>query len=378
MPSISNPFALSPLRRACGSLAWGLSLGLLLGSCKQEEEAAQQLRVKDPAPDAGEAGAPLLLDAAAEGASSLDARLVAEFCQQMRDAWIERCESEEGEDCASLADDSVTVQVCRATRRAVADGRVRFAAARLQECLDSAALDLADAWERGFIGQGLCDWVFVGTLTLGEACYPDESLQRSCAEGYCVREGQCPGVCSPFAEVGEDCAARRCAPDLYCSAANECVAQALAGESCPDGWGCRAPLVCRDSVCRSLAPLGERCSSERPCTYPGICVRERCLAEVQPGDPCTSPQHCPSGSVCRLEPAGGMDWSCQPPLADGDPCDLRSGCGSNLRCHTEMSPVVGVCEDAPDAAAPSSPTLPGSTPSYPPPPPREPFCAPDL
>lgn len=357
---------------------WRLSVGLLFVACKQEEEAAQQLRAQDPATDAGEASAPLLLDATAEGVLSGDALLVAEFCEQMREAWLSRCESEEREHCASLADDSVTVQVCSATRRAVAEGRVLFEAERLQECVDDAAFDLADAWERGFIGQGLCDWVFLGTLTLGEACYPDETLQRTCAEGYCVRDGACPGVCSPFAEAGESCASRRCAPNLYCSAASLCVAEGLAGESCPDGFGCAAPLVCRDEVCRSLAPLGERCSSERPCTYPGICVRERCLAEVLPGDPCASPQHCPSGSVCRLEPAGSADWSCQTPLADGDTCDLRSGCGAALRCRTETSPVVGVCEDAPDAAAPGSTTLPGNAPSQPPSPPREPFCAPDL
>lgn len=310
---------------------------LLLACSRAEPDEASQTRHADDPPEAGD-GEP---DYA-----------IPDFCADLRADWIARCEGWQQEDCETRSHAAFGAEVCAAAERAVEAGRVRYDAARAKRCVSRGAFDLAATWQSGWVEPLSCDGMFIGTALLGEACYPDETFQRVCREGYCEENGECPGRCTPYAEVGEHCVPERCAPGDYCSLDNECRPAIAVGESCPEGGGCASPASCVMGVCRYLADLGEPCGERTPCVSPLLCAQGACAAGVGPGEPCEVDRHCPDGYACGFVPLGGNGRSCLEPPDLGARCDVRAGCAPGARCAPDESPLVGRCESAPDAGAP--------------------------
>lgn len=274
------------------------------------------------------------------------------FCADLRAAWVARCQRDGRKNCQRHADDGKGDEVCRATRRALTAGRVRYDGERAAECVRDEAFDLVKAWQVGWIPPLVCDGILVGLAPLGGACYPEETLQKVCAEGYCDRAGSCPGVCTEYVATGGPCSPARCAPGDYCDGENRCRRELELSEPCPDGWGCALPAVCTDGVCRLQADLGEPCDREMPCAYPYLCAEGSCVLRVGRGDPCDTNERCPEALACAFVPPGGTTRECAPLPREGDPCDRRSGCAPGFVCVSDGSPYLGSCAPG-DAAAPS-------------------------
>jgi hypothetical protein len=291
---------------------------------------------------------------------------VVDFCADLRSAWVERCQLWKRDDCDSAADAMFGAQVCPATARAVAAGRVRYDAARAQQCVERRAFDLASAWQSGWVGAMLCDGMFAGTAPLDQSCYPDETFQRVCDEGFCLRDEQCPGVCTQYAAAGGHCVPERCGPGYYCSADNRCLSQLGPGQACPDGWGCALPATCVGGTCVVLADVGQSCSEETPCVYPLLCAKGQCVTEVSPGQPCEMDRHCPEGYACGFVPLGGSARACVERPGPGEPCDRRVGCAQGARCASDGSPLLGTCENDAEAVAPEPEPEPIVQPQRPP------------
>lgn len=317
-----------------------------------------------------------------EADAAREAYPVSAFCSDLRAAFVERCRNFGQSGCRAAAREAFGARVCAATARAVRAGRVRYDAERAARCVAERAFDLAAAWQSGWVPPLSCDGMFVGTSALGEVCFPDETFQRVCSEGWCRRDGACPGACTEYAETGEACAPDRCAPGLYCTGEGRCQPELSLGQSCPEGWGCALPAVCALGSCRELAELGEPCATDTPCVYPWFCAEGRCVVGVGPSEPCELDRHCPDGLRCGFLPLGGRERACLQPPKLGDPCDRRLGCARDLECVADSSPLLGTCARASDAGAaegapaeqsPEPEPSSGSVPA----PERPPWCAGD-
>jgi hypothetical protein len=349
----------SPVRSAAlGSAAPGHAATLLLlslGACDGAgAQPVDRLVNSDGAPDGG-------------SVHSQDSYPIAEFCADLRAAWVARCKRDGRAACQRDADLGQGDETCSAAQRAATAGRVLYDGERARECLNGGYFDAVRAWQVGWIPPLVCDGMFVGVATLGEACYPEETFQRICEEGYCDRDHACPGTCQPFATTGERCSPARCSPGEYCDGENRCRPELDVGASCPDG-GCALPAGCVGGVCRLSADLGETCAADTPCAYPYYCASGRCVTQVSRGEACDIEERCPAQLACAFVPLGGTTRQCALLPGADEPCDRRSGCASGFVCASDGSPFLGTC-------APGEPPAPSVT--TPPAPPDDAPCTGD-
>ena len=132
--------------------------------------------------------------------------------------------------------------------------------------------------------------VFRGTITAGEVCRQDE-----CAEGLtCVPAStwECAGTCTAVPPAG---------PTGACTGDSECMPE----EGCEEG------------TCRALSP-------------------------VESGAVCHRNAQGPTGQFCQPSAAGTRH--CEPPRADGEPCDATTVCGRGRTCriHEDGSHTCGL------------------------------------
>lgn len=104
---------------------------------------------------------------------------------------------------------------------------------------------------------------FWGFKNAGEECSGDEE----CGEGLsCALNDHYTMVCTPFAQVGEECMFADCARGLDCIGM-QCYAPMLQGDACVNDRCAGAEVFCNTDtqVCETLRLAGEACTLNRHC-----------------------------------------------------------------------------------------------------------------
>lgn len=171
-----------------------------------------------------------------------------------------------------------------------------------------------------------------GSLGLGAACIHDS--QCAGTENFCQLSGQC-GVCAArkpqsgqtsFSDCGSSLG---CRDGLVCSL-GRCLPTVAATDPCDLGHPCPVPLACDTGKCipttlgagATCDVYGSACDDSQGL----VCLDNVCI--VRPtanlGETCGLQGNlvtfCLAGTVCDVAHPNYLG-KCQPPLADGDPCD---------------------------------------------------------
>jgi hypothetical protein len=197
-----------------------------------------------------------------------------------------------------------------------------------------------------------------GSLPLGAPCVDD--AQCAGVDNFCSMNGRC-GVCAPRKPLTD-------------------VNDPFAFGSCARNEGCQDSLVCTLSLCAQPLPAGATCDLTHPCQWPSACVGTTCgPATLGAGAPCDlyasgcDPNQrlvcadedidvciqipavhrgevcglmgnlvtqCLDGMICDVL-SGDYLGTCQPPLADGAPCDDAATVYD--RCQPPASCTDGFC-----------------------------------
>lgn len=195
------------------------------------------------------------------------------------------------------------------------------------DCLDA----IADSIESCSTPTAeICDLVFRGTQSDGEACDSDDECEPGL---YCAGDSfdtMCAGTCSPTAGAGESCLEATCGEGLGCDETDTCVPLSGSGEPCSSEDECLGELLCDTALGECYPPSdaeGRPCepsSGFDPCPPPtdcspeGVCVRYELGQLAGPGESC-SPGECVSLHVCA-------DGSCEPLPVLGQSCDELRQC----------------------------------------------------
>ncbi|MEM6532817.1 MAG: hypothetical protein AAF654_09335 [Myxococcota bacterium] len=284
--------------------------------------------------------------------------------------WYSRCEAEQGRvfpDRATCVEFSTRL---RTLFGAIALPDSDLDAPRAADCLAALAAAPCDSEHR--VNLAGCDDLEIPNLEDGECCVSD----RSCIAGFlCDPPVNGPGVCRAAAQVGDDCSAVRCAPDLVCSE-GVCVERPGLGEPC--SFLCVGDLECfgqPEPTCQEQKALQQPCEEDIECESgrcDGVCVAVALGASCEsfcPSQPFGGPE-CVSDSrgvkTCRelgnevgqpcsedseLEPGCSpffglecVDGACALLPAVGEPCE-NEACQPYLETFCEIEPGSdsGVC-----------------------------------
>lgn len=182
---------------------------------------------------------------------------------------------------------------------------------------------------------------------IGPKCLASFEKHGANWEGLIDRLDECRRV-----YVGRLAVGAKCGGDEECSGENlclhdKCVAPQAAGAECkPSLWdgrtGCVAGFRCHDDkeekdTCRKVAALGEACD-DAECPFGANCVDGTCAARGDVGAPCHAWYECKQDLGCLKKKADDVDGKCAPLRRDGESCEDRSDCVSDLcgddhKCH---------------------------------------------
>jgi hypothetical protein len=241
---------------------------------------------------------------------------------------------------------------------AVDDGRVAFAADRVDACLEATAR--CDHLVNSQPADVACRRVFLGTKAAGEACSRDEE----CADDRrCVISDACPGSCAARIAPGGACEADADCDDtnspVDCDYETSTCTTTLVlppvgeGEECwfsspgkvdrqpcadglwCDGDGTFASEEYRNGTCRrTLIPVGDPCGSDEDlCEDGAACWDDVCTVLTigrEPGAPCSETSFC--DPFARLQCVEGACES----IGDGregSPCRFH-----DLSAHAACEP----------------------------------------
>jgi hypothetical protein len=185
-----------------------------------------------------------------------------------------------------------------------------------------------------------------------------------CALGAFALCGQCRDV----PQVGTDCSASGCGPNLLCSAANQCQVPGTLNSPCGHPAPCANGFSCVGATnnqangrCQTeIATLGGSCDFTHrnragcnadqglTCSLAtGKCVN---LAHVAAGAACGIVNNvdtaCTAGATCQI-PTGQKTGKCVAPAADSAACDSAKGpdCFFPARCIPTAPPgTAGTCK----------------------------------
>lgn len=175
---------------------------------------------------------------------------------------------------------------------------------------------------------------------LGEDC---DGYRRRCdpATGACLTGDAGTLVCQPFAGLDAGCTSyAACGPDALCLD-GACVRRTAAlGETCGVKWGypvCAAESFCHQDLSASPAPpgtcerragLGGACTGNPDCLPTLRCTTVvttgTCVGKSAVGQPCAAWDDCEDGLFCSAQTG-----TCRPLPADGGDCSSE---GSSFRC----------------------------------------------
>jgi hypothetical protein len=214
---------------------------------------------------------------------------------------------------------SYTLAVCDAKKRCCANGADGGSTFDEAACISSErnACDAATKTEES------------KKATYDEAAGGDCVARAQAASCDARRPGladACPDVFVGSAQVGDLCAAAKCAPGL----------------SCPEypAAGCEGCPGPPPSKCVSIVAEGGACGSlDTPCARGLVCDAGKCRALSTSGGPCASADQCADGLYCDT----AKTKTCAPKLGIGERC-------SDLGWCTSGECLNGVC--TPAASAP--------------------------
>ena len=255
-----------------------------------------------------------------------------------------------------------------AVQAAVDQGRVRYAASKVQPCFDElVGIGCDFATSRAF-DRKTCDQVFVGTIEIGAACDVDEEC---IGEAFCKRAKTCPGACHALLGPGAACEKDdQCEEGLTCSGStNTCSANVLVGKpcggtlagDCAPGLACigademtGAAGTCTEQSELFTGALGDRCDFDTgmlckdglscivESVAPGGATSLVCAEHVASKGACKfgAPSQCPAEEYCDADiKAGEIAGNCLPLPKVGERCVSLAAsppCASGLRCDTDM------------------------------------------
>ena len=279
-----------------------------------------------------------LTDLCADSASAYFARLV-------------RC----GELTRALADlyQPVFVEQCPASiPPGVADGRIVFDAAAVQQCLARASA--ASCLEE----PPNCN-ILRGTVTAGGSCFEN----AECEEAFsCDTSSTCPGTCIARVAVGQQpSATQECVKSAFLSN-GLCTALAMTGQACGNLL-CADPNVCSPQNLCAPVPLmrglNESCAGA-PCGQGLQCVNDVCVARVAENGACDVMRRCQdglrcAGNVCVVVRYGVAGAACADGgdacrtgfFCDGSTCAALRGVGgacADSECSPELFCAMGTCK----------------------------------
>jgi hypothetical protein len=208
-----------------------------------------------------------------------------------------------------------------------------------------------------------CFEMVSGTVAEDGACNGGAISGECVSDLHCVMEGECPGRCEPYSEVGEAChGARICMRDLACRD-GLCVARAGVGEPCADR-PCAERAYCLDGVCAAFREVGESCDEDRHCAAWPPCAEGVCepYPGTMEGAACWPTPGCPYPLACieTTDPMSGegTTYTCTRGVARGEACDDQTPCSPGDRCDGgtcrqivgsgAQCGAMGVCPEAHD------------------------------
>ena len=217
----------------------------------------------------------------------------------------------------------------------IAHGTIQYDPDVAAECIDGMYDGFCDMTAPS--RPEVCDQMFAGTLTEGEAC----SIHEECQTGLqCETTSECSGTCQPRAFTL--CGGVECRDDEYCES-NACVPRKDDGEACANTSECSEDSSCDDSLGTATCVAdfsregGEACASTSACVPDYICVSNLCakLSFVGDGETCaltsSPPRVCEPGLTCQDMGTDGLG-TCAPPLTAGAPCESYWQCEAELYC----------------------------------------------
>jgi len=260
----------------------------------------------------------------------------------------------------------------------VADGKVKYDAAKAAECLNQLATFCLAAGP----GPDACEATLTGLVAAGGSCDDDVFCAGDARCDMDSVDGDCPGVCKTLVAIGESCESwddcSSAAGSAQCDfTTKKCVAStpatketAAVGEPC--GWfgtsegtrevTCTNGLVCIydevESVCTAVLAKGADCSRDGVCELGTVCSQNEAGARCdsisvasKAGDACNENDRSKPIVVCNvfMRLACGDDGKCAAVTgAAGSRCDdFILPCNAGLFCDDgETSACVAVKADA--------------------------------
>ncbi len=246
---------------------------------------------------------------------------------------------------------------------AVAHGWADFNADKAAACLD-ALQQLGCAAQSDItrlLNSAPCSEVYTPKQALGDDCNRDDV----CISHNCHRDSAyCTGVClaaQGTAGSGESCDSTPCESTLVCvpladGTTRDCLDlhSRQEGDTCAPNGSCADGLVCglANKCIRPPNYVGEGSTCNLSDTFcnPGlICdgvhstgtgVEGTCAPPHAEGEPCPSALACQYNLLCKV-PTGGTAGVCTPHAVIHDPCSRDADCQDGLVCHG------GVCSNPP-------------------------------
>ncbi len=272
-----------------------------------------------------------------------------------------------GEDC--VKEFTITAEEELATLPdAIAAGRVKYHADKVQRCLDDLASRTCEAFSQR--ESASCQAAVEGTVAEGEACKLDAECR---GDQYCKHGAACPGVCVPYEAAGGACTSNdQCKSGLKCGDNGRCVAPAKSHQACQQGEpDCAEGLLClgEDAGKRlpgKCYPIAEALSAQQgePCSLDSaLCVAGSsceitsvaplggtCAAQVEADAPCRAafPDECPDDQYCQLDPNPLNGGTCTAKPKAGEACAKGVGADANI-CAPYARCDDGVCRELANA-----------------------------
>jgi hypothetical protein len=258
-------------------------------------------------------------------------------------------------------------------------GRMAFSASGFTQCIQSYTNGSADC----AVGPdpAACDNIFVGNRAEGAPC----SASPECSNSWCALTtiGAC-GVCTAYAQAGDDCSQNVCAPGTDCLELNDgsqlcipntaglnqpcgeiatglcrghlqcvgpemgpfaCTRPAAQGQAC-DTTGAAADCdIYANSACGAngtcgalnVAGPGTMCGMSAPTTLCNSTSRcdtatSQCVALPVGGGMCNATVSCARGFFCQPNAPGAAQGTCNAELATGTMCQASGQCAGNDYC----------------------------------------------
>jgi hypothetical protein len=203
---------------------------------------------------------------------------------------------------------------CAAWSAAVAAGRMAYDESAGVQCINDLRSMSCDQLLNSNGPPGACAQAIRGLVPAGSAC----RTYDECATGtYCDSSSACGGTCKAYANVGAVCysatlpwancrSGLNCMDDGTATGTSRCYAPLLAGQNCPQSWGCADGLYCDTSS--------------------GVSTSYTCKTDPTSGQSCGNGWSCAAGLFCNYNSAVPAVYkTCQPSMTTG-PCGQYNAC----------------------------------------------------